>query len=77
MDHQNSCSFTVVRNLSRVSHTTFCLTYGSRRSYGASLRLLLGAWGGRALDGGEHVGRQRGDGVAADHARLGWRGGAC
>lgn len=55
----------------------FSLTYGSRRSYGTSLRLLLGTRGGRTLDGGEHVGRQRGDGVAADDARLGWRGGAC
>ena len=62
----------------RVSHRFFSpLTNGSCRSYGASFGLLLGTRGGRTLDGGEHVGRQRGDGMAADYACLGWRGGAC
>jgi WD40 repeat protein len=46
------------------------------RSHGTPLRLLLGAWGGRALDGGQHVGRQCGDGMATNYARLGWRGSA-
>jgi hypothetical protein len=46
------------------------------RSHGTSLRLLLGAWGRRALDGSQYVGGQCGDGLAADYARLGWRGSA-
>jgi len=46
------------------------------RSHGTSLRLLLGTRDGRVLDGGQHVGGQRGDGMAADDARLGWRGSA-
>ena len=58
-DHRNSCSFMVVRNTHPpafrihfpLTLTTLC------RSYGTSLRLLLGTRGGRALDGGKHVRR--------------------
>jgi WD40 repeat protein len=46
-----------------------------RRSYCTSLRLLLGTWGGRAVDGGKYIRGQCGNGVAADYARLGWRRG--